>query len=252
MQLRFLQLNMCKGRFLPEVINFIKENNFDIVSLQEVSGGMWGYQHQYCFEEIKTALDYNAEIVSTWKDPKDFTSYLGNATFFNKSIVLKGKNVLWLKEFAEVENKEGLVFELLPRAALDIQLEIKGKPLRVINAHLAWGPNEKDDQNRLDQGKKFYNYLKTIDEPYIISGDFNVFADSQIVSWVSEFGKNLISEHGITNTLNPRVHRAKHLFPQGLAVDYIFPSLELKINEFRVINDIDLSDHFGLLLEFEL
>lgn len=252
MQLRFFQLNIYKGKFLPHVIKFIKENNIHIVCLQEVTGGSWSYEKKDCVKAIKEALGYNAEIVITWKDPKDTTSYFGNATFFDPTILLKEKKVLWLEEFAEVENKEDIVLESLPRAVLDLQFEIEGMALRVLNTHLAWGKNDKDDPNKLSQGKKLYEYVKTIHAPYILSGDFNVSPTSQIVSWVSELSRNLLAEYQVKNTLNHRTHYARKLFPQGLAVDYIFSSPTIRVNEFKVIQDIDLSDHFGLLLDFEL
>ena len=64
---------------------------------------------------------------------------------------------------------------------------------------------------------------------------------------------NLIVKNKVTNTLNPRVHYArKKLFPPGLAVDYIYISKHFKQKKFKVLKNLDLSDHFGLESELEL
>jgi len=244
------------GMFLGRAINFIKENDIDIVNLQEVSGGkISDEQGLDCFEEIRKSLDpYNGELVRSWQIENDQSSYTGNATFFKKEFSLNKKEVFWLKEFREIpyQSSDIIPDDTFPRSSIFLHINCFGKKIWIINTHLARGKTHKDNPTKLSQGKKLYDKVVQISEPFILSGDFNVTPQSQIISWFNVLGTNLTVENNITNTLNPRIHAAQQLFPKGLAVDYIFPSKDLKINKFRLVDEVDLSDHFGLLLEFEL
>lgn len=94
--------------------------------------------------------------------------------------------------------------------------------------------------------------MKTVSSPWILSGDFNVIADTMVIRSLNEIGRNLASEIGYPNTLNARTHKANHLFPPGLAVDYVYVNRDLDVTSFQLIDTPDLSDHFGYLLEFNL
>lgn len=251
MTFKFLQLNIEKGRFIDSVLGFIKEESFDIVSLQEVAGGSLDYNGIDCFNIVKKKLDLQGEFGIVYKDIHDTNSYCGNATFFNKSLHLIKSELIWQKEFKEIDPK-GFDFKNLSRSFLAVLLEVQGQKFWVVNAHLAWSPHSNDTDYKLAQAQKLFAYVKKLSPNFILSGDFNVSPASKIVSWFSTISKNLIVEQNIQNTLNPRTHVAKHLFPKGVAVDYIFPGNEIKVKKFNVIDQIDLSDHFGLSLEFEI
>lgn len=251
MEISFLQLNFFKGEFLDTVIRYIQENSIDIVSLQEVTGGSLSFDSQDCFSILKNELGYNGELVKSWKDKNDASSYFGNATFFKPEFVFVQKDIVRLKEFKEVDPQKTKRQDN-SSSVLSLLLQNKNSKIRVVNTHLVWGPNGNDDANKLIQGKVFYEYLKTLKDPIIVSGDFNVAPHSKIVSWVSSFARCLTLEYRIQNTLNPRVHYAKELFPKGLAVDYIFTSKKLFVKQFEVLNDLDLSDHLGLKMELTI
>ncbi|MDO8460851.1 MAG: hypothetical protein Q7S38_00235, partial [bacterium] len=145
-----------------------------------------------------------------------------------------------------------IIDDTFPRNALFLQLKRDRKKLWIINTHLTRGKNNKDSLIKLDHGRKLFEKVKQINELFILSGDFNVTPKSKIIPPFSAIARNLVVENNITNTLNPKTHYARQLFPKGLAVDYIFPKKDLKVKSFRRVDEVDLSDHFGLLLEFEL
>lgn len=256
MIIKFFQLNIFMGMFLDRVIRFIKENDIDIVNLQEVSGRRISQtEGADCFEKIKRSLStYNGELVRSWQIENDQSSYFGNAIFFKKEFSLNKKKILWLKEFREIpyQSSDIIIDDTFPRNAIFLHLDCFGKKIWIINTHLARGQTHKDNSIKLSQGKKLYSKVAQINEPFILSGDFNVTPQSQIISWFNNLGTNLAVENNITNTLNPKTHYGKQLFPKGLAVDYIFPSKNIKVKSFRLIDEIDLSDHFGLYAKLEI
>lgn len=272
MTLKLLHLNIFQGKLIDSIIDFVESEKFDILNFQEVTGGQFsrGGINQYpeeinfynasinqeavgidCFHKIKKGLGYRGVKAVNFNILNDKASYTGNATFYN-GLKLVSSEIIRMKPIREYINLESIDVPALPRSALALKFDINGKQLTVINAHLAWGPTSKDESYKLEQAKILLEYVKKIKTPFLLSGDFNLDSESKVVSWFSEIAINLTLKNNITNTLNPRIHSVKKLFPKGIPVDYIFTSNDIKVRSFKLIDQIDLSDHFGLSLEFEI
>lgn len=269
MTLKLLHLNIFQGKFLPQIIDYIKAHDFDILQFQEVSGGsmskggMWTGSREDmttanpetvgidCFETIKKTLDFEGVLNVTTAKRHEANSYIGNATFFKKTIKLVDTNVLFLRPYAE-QGETPIPSKDLPRAALITTFLLNNKEIPFINCHLAWGPDHKDEPYKLEQAKKLYEYLQNLPASFILTGDFNVDRHSKIVSWLNTLAVNLVTQANITNTLNPNVHAAKILFPIGLGVDFAFVTKDLTVTDFHLVDSPDLSDHLGLSLTVEI
>lgn len=253
MKFRFLQLNIERGRFLDRVVSYIQKDRFDIVCLQEVAGGSLNYASFNCYEALikQTKMMGNLAIYTGVKN--DVTSYIGLATLYSKKCQILSSFVIWLKRFQEVKDLGPHNYHSIPRCALATLFSLGKHQLMVINTHLAWGPTSNDAVYKKNQAEKLERWMKThVKTPFILSGDFNLNPKTIIVSRFSRFGINLPIKYGVTNTLNPRTHKAKHLFPSGLLVDYVISDKRLKVEKFFVEENEDLSDHFGLVNEFNL
>ncbi len=252
MLLKLLQLNCESGRFLDELTEYIKKNDFDIVNLQEVSSKTLNKYHTDLdlFKELKKRLGFKGELTKTIS-ANDEDIYFGNATLFKPEFSLVDKNVVWLKPFAKYSELPKDHFEDLPRNALHLTLLNENKKFNIINTHLAWGITPLDEQYKVDQANILFNYLKTVSTPFILTGDFNVTPQTQVIRKFNSIARNLTVENKIKNTLNAQTHRVEELFPPGLAVDYVFVTRNLKINSFEVVEE-KLSDHLGLKVELEI
>lgn len=251
MTLKLLHLNILYGRYIDQLVNYLKDEDFDILCFQEVSGGRISATLTDNFEEIKTRLGYQGIRTQSWNLVGEKESYEANAIFYNPTFTITNKDIIYLKDYAEIPAFAGRKFQEDPRTVLKLELEKEGKRFRVVTTHLTWGPNSKDELHKLEQGKKLFEYMQTVDIPFILTGDFNVNASSQVVKWIDSLARNLTVENHITNTLNPRTHKATHLFPPGLAVDYIYVSDDVTVKDFHVVDE-DISDHLGLYLTCEL
>lgn len=250
MTIKLLQLNIEGGRKLDELIDFIKGKDFDIVHLQEVAGGENSNTGNDNFSELKERLGYEGELTISTKKKNDSTSYYGNATLYKPLLTPSEKKVIWLKPYQEYEAWEvgGDFARQLPRNVLSLSFIFDTQQVWFVNTHLAWGPNPYDEQHKVEQGKILYDYVATLQTPFLLSGDFNVVKDSQVVKMIDELATNHTVQAGLTNTLNPRLHRAPQLFPAGLAVDYIYTS-RMTARNFSLVDHPDLSDHYGLSIE---
>ncbi len=248
MKIKFLHLNIEWSRFPEKVSNFIKENDIDIVNLQEVTGGKLNEKSIDTFEYFKQSLGYRGELVKNWSLYADKNDYFGNTTLFRNPIELVKKEVVWLKEFMLIPNFKKRDIKEDPRSAMSLTLRAEGKKFNVINTHLAWGPTPEDEPYKMDQARKLYAYMLSVKYPFILSGDFNVTPDSKIVKMIEKFGDNLTTANNIPTTLNSKLHRFPNL---SYAVDYIFIPKNTKYGNFKLIDE-DLSDHYGLFAEIEL
>lgn len=247
MTISLLHLNTFFGTYLSQIISCVKNNNFDLLHFQEVAFGDLCPENKNCFEEFKK-LGFEGEYAISTKS-EDQKKGFGNATLFKNSLKLIDSHVVWLKPYMNVPHFEKSYAPYQPRNALVLQLEKEGKQFYSVNTHLAWGPTPKDEDYKLHQSNILISYLKTLKKPFILSGDFNVVKDTQVVKHFDELGVNLAKN--ITNTLNPRIHPAKHLFPPGLAVDYIYVSNGVAVKSFEVLVE-DVSDHLGLKSTVEI
>ncbi len=269
MSLKLLHLNIFQGKFLPRIIDYIKEHDFDILQFQEVSGGsmskggVWSGHRELlttanqetigvdCFATIKKELQYEGILTTTLAKRNDHSSYFGNATFFKPELKLLATKELFLKPYVEIGDIP-IPPQEAPRAALITTFSLGTKDVAFINCHLAWGPTDEDEPYKVAQGKMLYEYVASLQTPFVLTGDFNVNKNSQIVAWMETLGRNLIVENNIINTLNPHTHAAKQVFPPGLGVDFAFVSKEIYVTDFQLIDTPDLSDHLGLSITLEV
>jgi endonuclease/exonuclease/phosphatase family metal-dependent hydrolase len=250
MRLKLLNLNIYGGKYYDNLISFIKTNDFDIVCLQEVRGGNYSFAKTDIFKKLQEDLQMEAEFALTTNLKEDKSSCDGNAIYYKKSLKAKNKQIISLYPYKETEPTE-TDFTTYPRNALSLDFEINGKTLSIINTQLSWNKIPKETAIQTRVGQKLLSFIKGIKNEYILVGDFNLEATSRMVSKFNAILRNLTLENKITNTLNPRTHRAQILFPKGLAVDFIFTTPTLKITDFKLVDSLDLSDHFGLSLIFE-
>ncbi len=249
MKLKIFQLNIEKGRFLKDVIIFVNKNNFDILHLQEVSGGIHTYNNIDCYKELQNSLpDYSGELSIAHKLINDSDSYMGNATFVKKPLIILEKEDVRSKKQILISVDESKKWAEVPRTALILKIKSPNSAfLYSINAHFPWSPTPIDTEHKTLLGKKIIDKINTLSAPFILTGDFNSTSDTQLIKMFDQIGKNLTTENHITNTLNPHTHREQQLFPPGLAVDFIFTGKSLPVAGFKVINSPDLSDHYGLV-----
>ncbi len=274
MKLSLLHLNIWEGTFIDRIIEFVGQNDFDILQFQEVNGGeaarggvyfnphnaataskdalVSGSKGIDSFTILQKNLSrYATHQLITWHKKEDKSSYAGLATFTKPSLVVLRKEIIRHNPVREIEDIWHRQVEDDPRASLALLLQINDAKFWIINTHLTWGPKPEDADFKMTQAKKLYEFVENLQEPFILAGDFNMMPDTRVVKMFETLSQNLTTKNHVTNTLNPRIHKAKHLFPPGFAVDYIFTHPRIRVTNFSVL-DLDLSDHFGLIVGIDL
>ncbi len=124
----------------------------------------------------------------------------------------------------------------------------KSKKLRVLNYHGIWTKEKVGNAETLKACRKILNLAREVSYPAIIVGDFNLFPDTPSMQIFYKHFINLVDMYNISTT-RPASNELSNL--KRNVVDYILVSKDIKVNSFAVL-DSDVSDHFPLILDFEI
>lgn len=205
------------------------------------------------FVELQKIMQnrYQGELSIAQRFTSSKNSYMGNGTFYKRSFSLIEKKEIFLSAFHKYFSSEIKSYEEVGRTLFHLTFTIGGKQVSFLNTHFAWGGNHIEKSHQTKQGEILLKYLKKVNPPFVLTGDFNLTSEQPLMKKITFFARSLTEENHLTNTLDPINHHAKHLFPKGLAVDYIFTSRDISVKIFVVIKE-SLSDHFGLTAELEI
>lgn len=247
MIINFLSLNSWKGKFIDETIRHIQTEKYDLVNLQEVAGGTHSYKNKDNFAAYKKTLGLNSVLAIRGHNTDSEKSYFGNATFYSKKFTLHKKEVVWMqKNIQAIEMGVTDPIEY-PYNILSLLLGFGGEKFYLINTHLIWEATPKESKRRIKVNQALVDYVKKLEYPFILSGDFNINKDNPTIDKLDQLGANLLKANQVDNTLNLRLHKAKDRIPApGLAVDFIYTSHHFQQKSFEVLKNLNLSDHFGV------
>ncbi|MDO8487003.1 MAG: endonuclease/exonuclease/phosphatase family protein [Candidatus Curtissbacteria bacterium] len=255
MRLKFLQVNIFRGKFLGSLLDFIEKVDPDIITMQEVSCGeinLYEDKKADLFELIKGKTGYDGVFHSDTSLSGSPFSRFGNGVFskwpINSSAVvpLATYGSLTLDEF---NNNKGDVWARLSRHMLDAEIEIEGKAVHAISIHGRRIAPPLDDPENIRQAHVMANHLKSFgDKPFIVGGDFNMPPGTEVIKIVSSVASNLMADCGVKQTLNPQEHE---LGEKGYLVDFIFTSKHFKKISLEV-PQVTVSDHLPVVAELEM
>lgn len=254
MKLKFIQVNIYKGKFLDALVDFLKTEDADIIAMQEVAAGDVSFfenRDLNLFEYLKEKLGMNGVFHSDIDISDSKNSLFGNAVFSKfpilrtKIVTLASYRPFTLEEF---QNNIGNIWASVPRHVLDATLDVDGTKVHAMSAHGRRIAPPKDDEENLRQAGVIAEHLKSLrGEPYILGGDFNMPLGSKTVDTISAVSNNLMEGLGVSQTLNPRVHILKD---KGYLVDLVFTSGQFKSLNVEV-PQVDVSDHLPIVAELE-
>lgn len=254
MKLKHIQINIYKGKYLDSLILFLKKENPDFISMQEVT---WGFLNHFedkevnLFEKLKDSLSMEGVCNFDWK-VKGNVGSLGNAVFSKFPII--DYKVTVLREpkeidFEFVESEKG--FPEAPRHFIDAICRVNNANVHVMSWHGAWTAPPVDTNETLRQSgivRRYVDELNSNNAPFLIGCDLNSTMDKKTVRLISEVTNNLMIGKQIKQTTHPEIHK---IAPRGFLVDYIFISKHFRSKSLHV-PEIIVSDHLPVIAELEL
>lgn len=248
-----------------KLCQFLLEQDPDIVCLQEVSHSSDpninpAYLSKDYIDKATKNLKYSF-FGPTWmikdfhqknfhqKDSFDFEfgGFLKSGNYLkSKFKILKKANIFITNKIIKVTDWSRWP-EIQSKAIQVADLQLPNSELRVINYHGIWTKEKVGNQKTLKACQKINQLAKEVDYPVIITGDFNLFPDTESMRVFKDF-ISLIDKYQIQTT-RPKNNELNHL--KRNVVDYILINQGIKVNFFQIL-DSDVSDHLPLILDFEI
>lgn len=253
MVLKFIQVNIYKGKYLDNLLDFLKKENPDFIAAQEVTYGVQNLcqdKNLHLFDYLGKELGLNG-IKNIDLKIENNLGYHANAVFTKHQILETKVLVLKRTEVASQKRAETTsFFPLFPRCVVDAICEVHGKVIHAMSWHGAWTAPPTDTKETLRQAGLVREYLLNLKKqnvPFLLGGDLNSTVDKKTVRMISEVANNLMTNSGVVQTTHPVVHK---IAPRGFLVDYIFTSNHFKLIKLTV-PEITVSDHLPVIAELE-
>ena len=208
-----------------EIINYLKNNNIDILGLQEV--------FYLCDKDICKKIDskYN---------------YYGKYRFYSKLLLRHINEMTPIITNKKVIEKKIYRLPFLPsltkRILTKVVIEYEGKRISIYNTHLEVR-NIKVKERQLN---RIYNLIKKDNNLIILMGDFNLKNNKEIFN---DF-EDLLKEKGLYRVeFN---HKTLKISKYKREIDHIFLSNDFKLIDKKVIEDLSISDHYPVMIDVNL
>lgn len=250
MKIKVLQLNIWRGEVLDNAITFFKEQDADILTLQEVYDGKdksLPKTHRL-YEYLQEVFPhYNAVYGAQLCDITEYGNIEEGTAAFSKFPLQKESVTFFDIPYKTFNNNVKTRFDDVPQSILHAKAYAAGKELDVFSVHGIWGFDGKDNPRRLKMADTILSKVEGC-EYVIMGGDFNLSPNTETIAKItnkldSVFGTSLISTFNM-----------KHKKLSGYAtaaVDMIFVSKNIKVLE-KYCPQVDVSDHLPLVSTLEL
>jgi endonuclease/exonuclease/phosphatase family metal-dependent hydrolase len=275
--LKIIQLNVFKFTYFDKLLEFLKEQNADIINIQEATtseitdfcNGKYldqlanelGMQVIYApFTAMQSQdgkLDWFGNAILTKLEVLDFgTVWFRNSD--NKPGIISYESMQKLEE--AIRTNRNLAYPIVyrePKNLIWMLLKYNGKIFRNITTHFTATQKCTETLQMIQEAENVCDFVNsTKNVPTIFSGDLNIH---QKASCIQNLKSNLnLVNIDSTNTLAPSNHpiflpKYQQMDPSisnGLSVDYVFQK------GFEVIKwdipEVAISDHLPIVVELEM
>jgi len=243
--MKIMTLNIWNGRLKDVTTNHLKALDLDFACMQEVAqiegktlglavssdviAKALGAEHQYFSPSIDTELggkklSFGNAIYSRFLFAQQYTEYTYGQYNENYDLDEDDYNM---------------------RAFQHVVVEVGGKKLNLINHHGYHVPEHKNGNEETNrQAQQIIDFIDGLEGPVIFCCDLNLSPESNAVQMLNKKLRNLSVEYKLATT-RPVIS------PKSEVCDYIFVNDLVKVNDFTMDETI-ISDHYGLLLDFDL
>ena len=240
--MKIMTLNIWGGHVKQPLLDFIdKHQDVDVFCFQEV----YHKGHRKVSDEERVVyLNIFAEMLALLPHHKPFFRPVVENHY--------GIGMCIKKEIEVLEEGESLIYDnpsysgIGPAHSRILQwanCRVGQHVYTVINIHGLWnGKGKTDSPERILQSKRIRDFIKKLQTPFIMCGDFNLRPDTESMQIIQEGMTNLIEQHGITST------RTSFYPKEEKFADYVLTSPDVAVRHFEVLQDV-VSDHAPLLVE---
>jgi endonuclease/exonuclease/phosphatase family metal-dependent hydrolase len=250
MQFKLISYNIWHGKKWDILLPWLKEQNPDILCLQEVTSYKqnWGdNQDVDLFEVLKQELDLNGVLGKAWHERDEYESYQGCAILTRFPITshrihfLSG-NLSYGDEFDHDWSRE-------PRVAVEASLDVHSQAVSIYTTHLSYHKYFADDARKLRQATKLHRLAvnSASHTPTLICGDFNSLPKSKVIDLFSSTFTNCLDRKSFRSFARyPFKHDDFEVNTLEYLLDNLFVSDGITCQNIEVPNTA-ASDHLPII-----
>ena len=251
--MKLISLNIWYGKLSFELSDFIRKHkdDTDIFCFQEVyekedNISKFDPDSILTFQKIQEILTNHIGYFEDYVAPGKYDK-MGLATFIRKDIQVNKTGEIFVYNPPDM-GIANLNPQTLWRNMQYLECAKSGKDFLIANLHglfdFATKTRKEDTPDRLKQSERVRELLDKYNCPKLLCGDFNLWPKTESLKILAEGMRDLIKEFNITST------RSSFFNFDNKYADYTLVSLEIKINNFKILNDV-VSDHLAMYLDFE-
>lgn len=230
--LKIVSLNIEFNKHLDVVIPFLKNQQADVLLLQEV------LEEHVDLIKKEVSMDYIFAPLAKFKIDGNILT-LGLA-IFSKLPIVNSEIVYYVKNGDMLPILELTEPDQMNRALIMVEVEFDAQIYRLINTHFTWTPNGDPNKQQTTDLREMMTILNTYQE-FIFCGDFNAPRGKATFDELARIYKDNLPKD-LTSTLDPNLHRVKGL---QLVVDGIFTGPKYLVKDLVVVDGV--SDHCALV-----
>lgn len=243
--MKILQINIWGGKLDRNLRSFLQREKADILCLQEVVKLPGGYS--FFFEDLEE-IQNNAGYEYVHFTPSYECNFMhrkmswGNAILSKKPFIKTNDLYTYLEKVDDFDRLEHTDYNA-GRALQHAVIKTNKGFLNLLNHHgYHINGHKNGDNETLRQCGLIADYIKELEGPVVLCGDFNLVPDSPSIKLINDRLINHVKENRIATTRTSLTHKTE-------ACDYIFTSPDIEIKTFEVFDDV-VSDHKALMIEF--
>lgn len=221
------------------IAKVIRENNIDIIGIQEAAIYHDKKTSENIAEEIASELNYNFVFYPVAKENATHPWTLGNC-IFSKYPIIESKSYSLNPSNIKYDG----TYMTEPRILIHSKIQIKNKILNFLTTHLQFSLRFKTTDLRSAQVDNILKVIKKLHKPIVLAGDFNSTPKNLEIKKIESILERIGGEEP-TWTVYPfekygwRVNNLQH------RLDNIFLSKDLKYKNFKIIKS-KISDHLPI------
>lgn len=230
--LKIISLNIEFDRHLKRIIPFFKEEQPDVIILQEVLDKNIAYLEE---STGKKGIYTVQNIIGS----DESECRLGMLTLTNLP-VLKHYSKYYRGDGTQPTRMQLGEPEKTTRGIAVTNILKENKLYCLVNTHFTWSPNGKPNEKQHDDVKILLKYLSNIPD-FALCGDFNAPRGTAIFEIISSKYKDNIPLE-VRTTIDKTLHKAGDL---GIVVDGLFTTPNYQVDTIKIVDN--LSDHCAIV-----
>ena len=239
MKLTVLTWNIWGGKHRAEVIKFLKQTEWDVLALQEVTQREIEGNIINDAQVIACALDCEYYFEKAFRTDRHTPVYdLGNALLSKHPI--QERRVHILSDLSSYEKNSTTE----PRNAVEIVTTINEKNIHIFSTHIGYDVSLGEGDLQKNQIQELI--LRVPANNSVLMGDFNSTPESTIIKRIEEHYNHTDTHLSYISWINFK----KSAHPTH-RIDYIFTTKDITTEKFEILST-DASDHLPLRAVLEV